>query len=149
MEWTDERGWANVKGGRRCSGKLCPCSLPNASARNPIAHPTINAKPQKKRDAQPTVLVGRLEDSQVGGPRDPPGRILHVVALPVDRPVLVGEAEGRLDVRAHVREHCVFDRNSLHLSANLARVQRKPGKSQDMISFPIFYLPLTRLQGAW
>ena len=78
----------------------------------------------------PTVLVRRLQYPEVGGPCDPPGWVLHVVALPVDRAVLVREAEGGLNVGAHVREHRVLDWDSLHLSTDLARVQRKPGNEK-------------------
>ena len=77
-----------------------------------------------------TVLVGGLEDPEVGGPGDAPGGVLHVVALAVDGAVLVREAEGGLNVRAHVREHRVLDRDSLHLSTDLARVQGKPGNEK-------------------
>lgn len=77
-----------------------------------------------------TVLVGGLEDPEVGCPCDAPGGVLHVVALPVDRAVLVREAEGGLNVGAHVREHRVLDRDPLHLSTDLARVQRKPGNEK-------------------
>ena len=49
-----------------------------------------------------TILVGRLQYPEVSCPGDTPGRVLNIVALPVDGPVLVGEAEGRLDVGTHV-----------------------------------------------
>ena len=78
----------------------------------------------------PTVLVRRLQYPQVSGPCDPPGWVLHVVALPVDCAVLVREAEGGLNVGAHVREHRVLDWDSLHLSTDLARVQGKPGNEK-------------------
>ena len=88
----------------------------------PPPHTILSAKPERK-DSPPTVLVSRLEDAQIGGACDPPRGILHVVALAVDRPVLVREAEGRLDVRAHVGEHGVLDGNTLHLPTHLAWVQ--------------------------
>ena len=71
---------------------------------------------------QPTVLVGRLEYSEVGRPGDAPGRVLHVVALPIDGAVLVREAEGRLDIWAHLRQHRVLDWDPFHLGSNLGRV---------------------------
>ena len=93
---------------------------------------SIAPKPQCKttgrKDSPPTVLVSRLEDAKISRACDPPSWILHVVAFSVDRPVLVWETEGRLDVRAHVREHCVFDGDSLHLPAHLTWVQREPSK---------------------
>ena len=49
----------------------------------------------------------------------PPLVMPAIVALAVDRPVLVREAEGRLDIRTHVGQHCLLDRNSLHLAADL------------------------------
>ena len=85
---------------------------------------------EKDAGRQLTILIGWLQNPQVGRPRDPPGRVLHVVALPVDRAVLVREAEGGLNVGAHVREHRVLDRDSLHLSTDLARVQGKPGNEK-------------------
>ena len=77
-----------------------------------------------------TILICWLQYSEVSSSSYPPGWVLHVVALPVDRAVLVREAEGGLNVGAHVREHRVLDRDSLHLSTYLARVQRKPGNEK-------------------
>ena len=75
-----------------------------------------------------TILIGRLQYPEVGGPGDPPGRVLHVVALAVDGPVLVGEAEGGLDVGAHVRQHRLLDGDTLHFTPNLGGVEGKPGE---------------------
>ena len=69
-----------------------------------------------------TVLVGGLEDPEVGCPCDAPGGVLHVVALPVDGAVLVREAEGQLDVGAHLGQHRLLDRDTLHLAPNLRRI---------------------------
>lgn len=69
-----------------------------------------------------TVLVGGLEDPEVGGPGDAPGGVLHVVALAVDGAVLVREAEGGLDVGAHLGQHRLLDRDTLHLAPHLRRV---------------------------
>ena len=114
---------------RLAAGAVGSCSLRAACATNPLQllpnrppHTILSAKPGRK-DAPPTVLVSRLEDAEIGGACDPPRWILHVVALSVDRPVLVREAEGRLDVRAHVGEHGVLDGNTLHLPSHLAGVQ--------------------------
>ena len=96
----------------------------------------VGAKPEKDASA-PTVLVGRLEDAKVGGACDPPRWILHIVALAVDRPVLVREAEGGLDVGAHVREHRVLDGDALHLATHLAGVEGEPEKS-EVIAFLYF-----------
>ena len=73
-----------------------------------------------------TILVGRLQHPEVSGPGDAPGGVLHIVALPVDGPVLVGEAEGGLDVRAHVRQHRLLDRDPLHFTPDLGGVESKP-----------------------
>ena len=72
-----------------------------------------------------TILIGWLQYPEVGGPRDAPGRVLHVVALPVDGPVLVGEAEGGLDVGAHVRQHRLLDGDPLHFTPDLRGVESK------------------------
>ena len=97
----------------------------------------VGAKPEKDASA-PTVLVGRLEDAKVGGACDPPRWILHVVALAVDRPVLVREAEGGLDVGAHVGEHGLLDRDPLHLAPDLGGVQSKPNvRCQYVVSEPM------------
>ena len=69
-----------------------------------------------------TVLVGGLEDPEVGCPCDAPGGVLHIVALPVDGAVLVRKAEGGLDVGAHLGQHRLLDRDTLHLAPNLRRV---------------------------
>ena len=69
-----------------------------------------------------TVLVGGLEDPEVGCAGDAPGGVLHVVALPVDGAVLVRKAEGGLDVGAHLGQHRLLDRDTLHLAPNLRRV---------------------------
>ena len=73
-----------------------------------------------------TVLICRLQDPEVSGPGDAPGGVLHIVALSVDGPVLVGETEGGLDIRTHVGQHRLLDRNSLHLTAYLRGSQGKP-----------------------
>ena len=49
-----------------------------------------------------TILIGRLQYPEVSSPSNAPGRVLDIVALPIDGPVLVGEAEGGLDVGTHV-----------------------------------------------
>ena len=73
-----------------------------------------------------TILVGRLKHPEVSCPGDAPGGVLHIVALSVDGPVLVGETEGGLDIRTHVGQHRLLDRNFLHLAANLRGSQGKP-----------------------
>ena len=80
-----------------------------------------------------TVLIGGLQDPQVSRPCDPPGGVLHVIALPVDGPVLVGETEGGLDVRTHVGQHGLLDRNSFHRAANLTGTQGKPGQGRNTV----------------
>ena len=93
---------------------------------------------EKDAGRQLTILIGGLQNPQVGRPRDPPGRVLHVVALPVDGPVLVGEAEGGLDVGAHVGEHGLLDRDPLHLTPDLGGVQSKPNvRCQYVVSEPM------------
>ena len=132
QKWTDERGGgeAQCQGWPQVQSEAAHYELhaqPTSIAPEPRPHTILSAKPQRK-DSPPTVLVGRLEYSEVGGPGDAPGRVLHVVALPIDGAVLVREAEGRLDVGAHVGEHGVLDGNTLHLPTHLAWVQREPGK---------------------
>ena len=73
-----------------------------------------------------TILVGRLQYPEVSCPGDAPGRVLDIVALPIDGPVLVGEAEGGLDVGTHVGQHRLLDRDPLHFTPNLRGVESKP-----------------------
>lgn len=75
-------------------------------------------------------MVGWLQYPEVGRPGNAPGWVLHVVALAVDGPVFVGEAEGGLDVGTHIRQHRLLDRDPLHFTPNLGGVEGKPKKNK-------------------
>ena len=73
------------------------------------------------------VLVLRGHDPEVGGAGHAPHRVLDVVALPVGRTVLLGEAERGLHVRADFGEHRVLDGHALHAGAQLGAAQGEAG----------------------
>ena len=76
-------------------------------------------------------MVGWLQYSQVSRSGDAPGGILHVVALAVNGPIFVREAEGGLYVRAHVGEERLLDGDPLHLAAHLGGAEGKPRTGRD------------------
>ena len=80
-----------------------------------------------------TILICWLQYSEVSSSSYPPGWVLHIIALSVDGPVLVGETEGGLDIRTHVGQHRLLDRNSFHRAANLTRSQGKPATGRNTV----------------
>ena len=81
------------------------------------------------RGPDPVLVLG-LDDPQVRGTRDPPHRVLDVVAFAVRGPVLLREAEGGLHVWAHLRQHGVLDRDPLDPGTDLASPERVAAREQ-------------------